>query len=229
VKVVIFDMDDTLYDEASFVLSGLRAVADFMSQQWGIPERGALMSMQQTLARDGREAIFDATLKQYGHFSRKAVSQCLNRYRTHAPEIRLYPDARRALKRLRCYSLYVVTDGNPRVQRNKARALNLPLAVKQIIATWHHGRSHGKPSPHLLNRIAKREGALPHEVVYVGDDPNKDFVGIKPLGFRTIRIMRGRFQALRLQPAYEADRRIATLDEVTEELFKRLETTKRFT
>ena len=227
-KVVIFDMDDTLYDEASFVLSGLRAVADFMSRQWGIPQKGALTAMRLTLARDGRGAIFDATLKHYGHFSAKAVRLCLNTYRAHTPKIRLYPDARRALKRLRGYSLYVVTDGNPRVQRSKALALGLPSAVKQVIATWHHGRAQGKPSPYLLNRIAKREGALPGEVVYIGDDPNKDFVGIKPLGFRTVRVMRGRFRALRLPQAQEADRRISTLDEVTDALFKRLEKSKRF-
>jgi putative hydrolase of the HAD superfamily len=228
VKVVIFDMDDTLYDEASFVLSGLRAVADFMSRQWGIPRRGALSTMRRTLAREGRGAIFDAALKQYGHFSKQAVTSCLNRYRSHDPEIRLYPDAKRALKRLDCYSLYIVTDGNPRVQRSKARALGLPSLVKQVFVTWHYGRSHGKPSPILLNRIAEREDALPSEVVYIGDDPNKDFVGIRPLGFKTLRVMRGRFRDLRLPPAYEADRRIATLDDVTQELFKQMETPKRF-
>jgi putative hydrolase of the HAD superfamily len=226
-KVVVFDMDDTLYDEASFVLSGLRAVAELMFQQWGIPRKGALMAMQQTLARDGRGAIFDTTLRQYGHFSRKAVALCLNRYRGHIPKIQLYPDAKRALKRLRCYSLYVVTDGNPRVQRTKAQRLGLPSLVKQVVATWHHGRARGKPSPYVFSRIAKREGALPAEVVYIGDDPNKDFVGLKPLGFRTIRVTRGRFRDLRHSPAHEADCRIDTLDEVTEELFKRLETKKR--
>jgi len=228
-KVVVFDMDDTLYDEASFVLSGLRAVAELMSQQWGIPKKSALATMRQTLVRDGRGAIFDATLLKYGQLSRRAVALCLNRYRTHTPEIRLYPDAMRALKRLQCYSLYVVTDGNPRVQRSKAQSLDLPSLVKQVVATWHHGRARGKPSPDVFRRIARRERALPAEVVYIGDDPNKDFVGIKPLGFRTIRVMRGRFRDLRLSPAHEADCRIDTLDAVTEELFKRLERSKRFT
>jgi putative hydrolase of the HAD superfamily len=226
VKVIVFDMDDTLYDEASFVVSGFRAVADMMFQQWGIPRKAALMTMRRTLAQDGRGAIFDTVLKEHGHFSMKAAGLCVNAYRCHTPQIKLYPDAQRALKRLQCYSLYVMTDGNPRVQRAKARALGLPPRVKQVVATWHGGRAQGKPSPAMIERIARREGVLPHELVYIGDDPNKDFVGIKPLGFRTIRVMRGRFRDLRLARTYEADCHIATLDEVTAEMLKQLETRK---
>jgi putative hydrolase of the HAD superfamily len=226
-KVVIFDMDDTLYDEASFVLSGFNAVADLMDRNWGIPRKGALSMMRQTLVHEGRGAVFDRTLRHYGRFSKKAVALCVSRYRSHNPNIRLYADAKRALKRLQSYSLYVVTDGNPRVQRAKAQALGLPFLVKRVFASWHHGRALGKPSPEIFNRIARREGALPEEVVYIADDPNKDFVGIKPLGFRTIRIMRGRFQKLRLSLSHEADCRINTLDEVTSKLFQQLEMPER--
>jgi putative hydrolase of the HAD superfamily len=42
-------------------------------------------------------------------------------------------------------------------------------------------------------------------MVYVGDDPHKDFLNIKKLGMRTIRVNRGRFKDLVLDNRYEAE------------------------
>jgi putative hydrolase of the HAD superfamily len=56
----------------------------------------------------------------------------------------------------------------------------------------------------------------PDEVIYIGDNPHKDFVGIKPLGFRTVRIMRGNHRHVEMPPEYEADHRISSLVELSQ-------------
>ena len=35
-------------------------------------------------------------------------------------------------------------------------------------------------------------------MVYVGDDPNKDFVNLNPLGMKTVRVLTGRFKYQKL-------------------------------
>lgn len=51
-----------------------------------------------------------------------------------------------------------------------------------------------KPAPYPV--LARQLGVPPHEVMYVSDNPQKDLVGIKPVGFRTVRILRGNYAHL---------------------------------
>lgn len=84
--------------------------------------------------------------------------------------------------------LYIVTDGNKIVQNNKIEALNLRKHIKKDFITHRFGKKHSKPSTYCFEKIRKLENVNPEDIVYIGDNPNKDFVNIKELGFRTIRI-----------------------------------------
>lgn len=214
-KVIVLDMDETLYDERTFVLSGFREVSEYMLQQWGIPSATTFRMMCEELDACGRGMVFDIVLKKYEVFTKHNVRQCISVYRAHQPEIQLLPDAQRFLKRFEKYPLYVLSDGSPRVQRNKARVLGLSAFIKQIIITWQYGRDKSKPSPFCFLRICKLEHVSPENVVYISDDPHKDFVNLKPLGFYTIRIKRGRFSKVVLDKKYEAHRTINSLDTIS--------------
>jgi putative hydrolase of the HAD superfamily len=48
----------------------------------------------------------------------------------------------------------------------------------------------------------------------VGDNVKKDFVGIKPLGFNTVRVLRGNYAHYVADEAHEAARIIQSLDEL---------------
>ncbi len=43
------------------------------------------------------------------------------------------------------------------------------------------------------------------DIVYIGDNPNKDFVNIKKLGFRTIRVLKGMFSNSNKETKFEAE------------------------
>lgn len=57
-------------------------------------------------------------------------------------------------------------------------------------------------------------------MVYIGDNPYKDFVGIKPLGFRTVRVCRGQYKEIVKTEEYEAGYRIKSLEELDDVLFR---------
>ena len=219
--VVIFDLDDTLYEELTFVKSGFKAVAEFLAPILASSPEKLLTELMERLEK-GRGSIFDDVLLNHGQQSKRLVAQCLTIYRLHQPVIQLYPDASQCLERLQNHSLYIVTDGNKIVQANKAKALGVLNKVKKVFITHRYGVKNAKPSVYCFEKIRQLEKTVPENMVYVGDNPSKDFVGLKPLGFKTVRIMRGNYVHLQLGEAYDADKNILSLDELTEDFLKNL-------
>jgi putative hydrolase of the HAD superfamily len=82
--------------------------------------------------------------------------------------------------------LGLLTDGYISVQQRKVTALGLASYFDVIIYSDAFGRTHWKPSVipyqaalHNLNIEARR-------AVYIGDNPQKDFVGAKRVGISTV-------------------------------------------
>lgn len=219
--VIVFDLDDTLYNETTFVESGFKAVANFLFKTYAVSITDSYLFMIKHL-QQGRGKIFDDTLLHFGIFSKKAVLRCITVYRSHVPQIHLYKDTIRCLKRLTDFPMYIVTDGNKIVQKNKLVALGLYQSVKFCFITHRYGVKNAKPSPHCFLKICERERVDPQKVVYIGDNPHKDFVNIKALGFKTVRIMRGHFKDVVKPAEFEAHFQIQLLDEVNSEFLQKV-------
>ena len=52
------------------------------------------------------------------------------------------------------------------------------------------------------------------DLVYIGDDPNKDFVNLNPLGVKTIRVNTGRFKNQKAKDGYDANIKINDLSQL---------------
>ena len=209
--ILVLDLDDTLYEEQSFVLSGFRHVAEWLSKQTSISEKLLLDSLVKELADNGRGKVFDEILKDLKIFSSENLSECIRIYRGHTPVITLFPGANKVLERYSTMPLYLVTDGDPSVQNSKIDALNIRNRFKKIYTTGSLGEEWKKPSLKAFSEIAKIEDVTMSELVYVGDDPNKDFVQLNSIGAQTIRVMTGRFRDLRMPPHFEAQRQITSI------------------
>lgn len=213
-KLLVFDLDDTLYDELTYVMSGFSAVAKFLEETTHLKIKDTLKEMSEILGTQGRGAVFDTLLKNHHLFTKKLVKKCLQVYRHHIPKIELYPDSKRLFKRYEGKPLFIVTDGNKIVQEIKIKALLLDKYVEHYYLTNRYGKKMAKPSPFCFQLICKKMNVTPDDVVYIADNPYKDFVGLKPLGFQTVRILRGCYKDVKLGEAFEADRTITSLDEI---------------
>src|SRR5882724_7413869 len=120
--VLIFDVDDTLYDERTYVESGLRAVADFGRAHFGWNRQASFRFMVGILNSRGRGAIFNEWLASHGVTQKSLVQKCVRIYRHHTPHLRLDSHARKLLSSLKSYRLYLVTDGHKIVQQKKVAA-----------------------------------------------------------------------------------------------------------
>jgi putative hydrolase of the HAD superfamily len=114
------------------------------------------------------------------------VRGLVDAYRKHRPRISLLPDAREALARIRRFAL--LTDGPAECQRNKVRALGLAARAEIVVLTGAYGAAFGKPHPRGFQEIADRSAA--GRLVYVADNPVKDFIVPRRLGWTTVRVRR---------------------------------------
>jgi len=208
---ILLDLDDTLYDEASYMRSGFAAVAARIADMAGYAPAAVLDVLLDIERRDGRGHVFDTTLAAFGLAADPFVVQDLvTAYRSHRPSIRLYEGAPELLARLRQRGrTAIVTDGLPLMQRRKIAALDLERAVDAIVYSWDLGAP--KPDPAgFLEAIAKLR-ATPAEAVVVGDNPHHDMAAARAIGARSIRVRSGRFASARAPVGAEPDLEIAQI------------------
>jgi putative hydrolase of the HAD superfamily len=160
-------------------------------------------------------------LREIGHESAKNVKACVGAYRYGGTQIQLPKRIEKMLAELsRERNLYLVTDGNKIVQRLKVESLGLDRFFVGIFITHRFGKDKAKPSLYCFDKVAAREGASLSDIIYVADDPHKDFVKLNKAGATTIRVCTGRFRTTKAAAGYDARITIDSLDELRQTLLR---------
>lgn len=220
IKTLIFDLDDTLYRELDFVYGSFSEVANFIIQcqpylvDKGISTNQLYQEMINILQREGRGKIFNQIIDKYElDIEIKALVKV---YRQAIPTLKLYNDANDILRWAKAQDYYtgIITDGNSQVQHNKIKSLQLDNYVDEIVVTYDFGEEYSKPHPRAYLHMLEHFECKPKQMIYIGDNPNKDFIGARELGIHTIRIVRecGDHMQIRLHRDYEADYEVNTLE-----------------
>jgi putative hydrolase of the HAD superfamily len=222
VRAIVFDLDDTLYREAEFVMGGFRAVGEAVAARHGIDIADELIA----LFRSGRRGdLFTPVLARHRpEVDEGYVKELVEIYRGHAPALSPLPGTRGVLEALRvAYPLGLITDGIAAVQRRKFGALGLGDLFDATIFTGDWGEAFWKPHPRPYEECARLLGLDASALAYVADNPNKDFVTARRLGWTTIRLRLpdGLHAATNLDASHEADREIRDLAELPGMLIER--------
>lgn len=216
VKVIVFDLDDTLYNEIDYVKSGFIEVSKYFAHKHTLDESSFYKLLMENLELHGRGKVFDSTLSYFKILNKANIKKCISIYRMHLPKIKLPKESRSIINYYKAFNipLYVVTDGNKLVQYNKIKGLNIEEDFNKVFITHRYGVKNAKPSPYCFMKIAQREKVYHSDIVYIGDNINKDFVALKPMGFRTIRVINGMFKDLELSKEYHAEIDVNSLSEI---------------
>ena len=225
--ILIFDLDDTLYPELEYVKSGLFAVSKYFSSKFKIDQTSIYNDMLIDLLNNGRGLVFNNFLDKHNIFTKKNLNKCISIYRKHNPKINLYLEAINCLAELKDYNKYLITDGNIIVQRQKIKALNIKNNFKKTIPTYQYGLKYSKPSTLCFEKIMNWEKCDPSNMIYIGDNPNKDFVNIKKLGIKTVRVLTGNYKNLKLSKKFEAEITIRNLNFLTTKLIQQIQNENR--
>jgi putative hydrolase of the HAD superfamily len=188
---VVFDLDDTLYPEETYVLSGFRAVAHWAQDDWGLAADEGYAELEALFRQGVRGETFDRWLAAHALPAEPWVARLVAIYRAHQPTIAPYPGVPALLARLgRRYRLGLLSDGYLAVQRNKLAALGLGACFQAVVFSDEGGRACWKPSTWPYQRVMERLQCPPERTVYLGDNPLKDFTGARQVGMGTIWLRR---------------------------------------
>ena len=209
--VLVFDLDDTLYDERTYVESGFQAVANWGNEKYGWDPARSLSTMIALLDKEGRGMVFNHWLEENGVYSKKLIQECVRIYRHHTPDISVPQPIIALLSSLIDFPLYLVTDGHKIVQSKKIKALGIAPLFRRCYITHRYGLAMAKPSLYCFELIKIKEECHWNKMVYIGDNPMKDFVALNTVGAHTIRVKTGLHRNVVAKHGYEAQHVIPDL------------------
>ena len=175
--VIVFDLDDTLYSERDYFFSGINAVEEYITRIYKIQFNQKILKAH----KDGISDLWSWACKEL-NLPNEVKETFLWIYRLHNPHILLNEKISSLFSIIKKekIKLAIITDGRSITQRLKIKALNLqeiPLFISEEFNST-------KPS---LERFLIVEKKWPdYKYVYVGDNPNKDFIAPKALGWLCI-------------------------------------------
>jgi len=193
ITTVIFDLDDTLYDEIDFCRSGFRAAAPHIAALSDAYSADAVFAtLWKCFITGDCGSTFNLALAELGiPCDGPLIHKLVEVYRTHTPALTLPPESRAVLEDLKDrYTLGLLTDGFLPTQRLKVQALGIEHYFQAIVYTEELGREFWKPSPCGFEKLLEQLGARPQETVYVADNETKDFIAPNRLGLLTIQLLR---------------------------------------
>lgn len=181
-RVVVFDLDDTLYKEQDYLLSAYREIAARIESRYGLE---AVFDRMHQWWQAG-ENVFQRLIDTYR--LDMTLGELLTIYRSHMPAICLDADTKCLLDRLQQHAvLGLITDGRRLTQRHKIEALGLSayMDASDILISEETGfeKPSDEPFRHVMTRYPSRT------YYYIGDNPAKDFVAPNRLGWITVCLL----------------------------------------
>lgn len=177
--VFVFDLDDTLYQEADYHQSGLKSVRKLLNVIFKID----IQDILDELVSQQEEDIWGKVCENLS-FPASVKEALIWQYRLHEPEITLSREVISILNHLQQFSggVAIVTDGRVITQRRKLLALKIDHIPAYISEEF------GAVKPDLFRfRLIERKYPNFH-FVYIADNPRKDFFGPNKLGWTTIGV-----------------------------------------
>lgn len=176
--VIVFDLDDTLYKEIDYVMSGRKYILQLIEDVLGRPAHknyDAILSSPVSIDVLG-EICSGLSLPS------SIKDSILWAYRLHMPQINLEKKVENALKNLllSVKAVAVLTDGRSITQRLKLKSLGLGHLPCYISEEWMSEK------PEIKRFVAIEEQWPNSRYVYVGDNILKDFIAPNSLGWLTL-------------------------------------------
>ncbi|MTE25580.1 HAD family hydrolase [Winogradskyella ouciana] len=176
--VIVFDLDDTLYNEIEYLKSAYKFIANDLDPA----NRKSLYRNMFAKYRKG-DNIFQYLANNY----KVEVKDLIEAYRNHNPKISLFDDAYQTLTDIKRKggNLAIITDGRVKTQMAKIEALGIKGLFSEIIISEALGTE--KPNEQNFKVV---EEAMPARIYYyIGDNISKDFVSPNAMGWKTIGLM----------------------------------------
>ncbi|SQF93556.1 HAD family hydrolase [Paucimonas lemoignei] len=196
IKLITFDLDDTLWHTAPAIVGAEALLRDWLTNNapklgpvpvehlWEIRSRlvEANPTFKHRISALRRQVLFHA-LQDAGYPSAEAqelADQAFEVFLHGRHQVEIFPEVVPTLEILaKTFTLGVITNGNADVRR-------LGLADYFAFALCAEDLGIGKPDPAPFLEALKRGGVAPGAAVHIGDHPGDDIAGAQKAGMRAI-------------------------------------------
>ena len=223
IRVVFFDLDDTLADTSKLAEMARRNAIENMIRH-GLPVDfdTAYSELMELIKEYGSNFPhhFDYLLRRLDiPYDPKLVAAGVIAYHnTKFAYLREVPGARKTLIRLRelGYRLGIITDGNPIKQWEKILRLEMDDFFEHVVISDFEGVK--KPHPKIFKKALKAFNVKPSEAIMVGDRLYSDIYGAKKVGMKTVWFRYGKYSDKEIEYREYADYEITKLQQLLEVL-----------
>lgn len=217
IKAVVFDLDDTLISEKDYIESGYRQIAKLIKERFAFEENKVFDDLM-SLFNISPLNVFNRLFELYKfEYTEDIIHDLVKEYRAHFPKIQFYDDVIPCLLELKRSGIKVgiITDGYAIAQHQKLNAVQASKYFDEVIITDELGREFWKPHPKAFEIMIEKFDISFEELIYIGDNPEKDFYISKTYPINTVRILRdGLNKDKRYLDEIEADVSINYLHEI---------------
>ena len=181
-KVILFDLDFTLYNECDFlkeVVLSSKFFGDLKNRINKITYRFRINSQN----------VIDDLLSLDDQLTKENSNYLFHIMKEINLELPCYDDIIEMLEKLKNNSFIktgLVTNGVPEIQKNKMQCLGIEKYFNQIICAKELG--HEKPDHIPFKEALDRLSVVPNSVLYIGDHPLNDIKPANDLGMDTLWI-----------------------------------------
>ena len=220
IKAVIFDLDDTLISEYDYIKSGYRVISKKIKEDYKLENsEEQIYSLMWELFENDSKKVFNRLLEKLKlNYNEEYIKELVKTYREHIPQIEFFEDVIHCIKQLRKQDikLGIITDGYAVTQNNKLKVLNAYELFDKIIITDELGKEYWKPNPKSFEIMKDYFNVEYDEMMYVGDNPRKDFYIKKYHPIKIVRIYRENsvYNDEEYYEGIEEDYRIRNLEEL---------------
>ena len=214
IKAIVFDLDDTLYPQVQYKRSGFKVVASWLEEKRGINSATVLYELESILDQFGASYpyMFDRLVERLG-IGIGFVEQLVRLFIDHDPRICCYDGVIPMLSRLRKkYLLGILTDGRYVMQQKKVKSLGLDNVVDRILYSDAMGLE--KPATQLYKWFEEAFHIDGLKMLYVGDNPAKDFCGANQRQWYTVQVGTGKTVSKIVAPEYQAKKMIPSVTDL---------------
>ncbi len=184
-KVVGFDLDDTLYSHWDYEKLLFEPITKSIHYKFGYNKEKVFAEMQKLFDLKDFDRLFDKAINNAGYqlpgqWDEFIKDKVLPFYRTHRPDVKLrvYDWVKPLFEKIRTagYKTILITNGGVAIQKNKIALLNLLSEFDKIYISDEFNPPLRKPDLKIFEKVLEDFSVLPAEMIYIGDSIEKDGV-----------------------------------------------------
>jgi len=179
----IFDLDDTLYPEIDYLVSGYNYIGKYLSTILKFDVSNEMLHRYYA-----KENVFEKIVTEYKHaIPELSIAFLQNLYRNHLPQLKLSQEVSEFLSiiKLKKIPTGLITDGRSISQRNKLAALGLTNYFDDVIISEEFGTE----KPHINNYMFFQKKYQDRNFWYFADNTIKDFIVPAKLGWNLVCVL----------------------------------------